>query len=367
MGRETFSELAASAVIAVIVWLFNLDSIVFWGIIAVFIPVVSFIIYCKSENNSRAFAFALLVIPVAAWLVADGFICYDLGFERGKEDTTDVIPYIKEVERLKAELAEEKKYANQAIKDLAQEKKQLEDKNAEKDTVIAAQKKEINDLRESSVPAVVSEPNNTDSVKIVELTRKIDSLNEDVAKSSRTVAELNQDINRINGQLEDEKAARIKAEKIVAAQSKDIDGLQTKFHDSETARAKFEGELKRMASVHSEDIKQLNESRAAYDRTLRTLFFDPSDGIPEYYTEALKFLREIADKSTEARFLIGYILDPYNNSGVTLLKGGEGKNAQRAMIEYEIAAKNGHENAKYFLEILRNKLGIKPGKQKSRK
>lgn len=139
-------------------------------------------------------------------------------------------------------------------------------------------------------------------------------------------------------------AYRESADRIIAE-------LQIQLNNEKLSKSRIEQELRIQININSDDIKQINSAKAEYDRALRTLFFGNNEKKTAYYTNALKLFREKANESTEARFLVGYILDPTHKN--IELNDGEKQNAELAIREYEIAAQEGHEYVQFYLDILR--------------
>ena len=129
-----------------------------------------------------------------------------------------------------------------------------------------------------------------------------------------------------------------------------IAGLQAQLNNERAEKSEVEERLSVQISIHSEDVKQINSAKAEYDRALRTLFFGNNENPQAYYTNALKLFREKANESTEAQFLIGYILDPLHTN--IKLSGKEKQNIDVAIREYETASKNGHKDVSFYLDNL---------------
>lgn len=352
MGNEIFNELIASLIVGFMTVCFSVFPkyrgfmfiiltifIGAWAIIAemkykafiwggaiVVMPLIFSMMYFIFSGMNRAYSLSLLcgliVSTVIIWLMAVGVICYEIGLVTADNNSGRIVASDDEaVMKIQGEFDAYKENANKIIADLGQK---------------------ISDLQKG---LDTEKAGREDAENRLYLQVSIHS--EDIKRLSNVEieAKTKQDkmflaLGNIQSRFDHYKES---ADKIIAE-------LQTQLDNEKARNSEIEERLSVQISIHSEDIKRINSAKAEYDRALRTLFFGNNEHTQVYYTNALKLFREKANESTEAQFLIGYILDPLHTN--IKLSGKEKQNIDIAIREYETASKNGHKDVSFYLDNL---------------
>lgn len=309
-----------------------LKDINHWGLIAVCVCGIVALIsnFFKNSMNENI----RIAMTVTAVIFLASIIIWVLFFSNDNDNSKENIVFIPENQYDKQQLELMKKNLDAALISL--------DIEQEKISSLDKQIQFLTENRDSLLKQLTAEKTYRANAE-KRLSEDSERLNDTSTEYDKTLLAFRNIQSKFNAYKES-------ADNIITGLGQNINELQKQLDSERVERNEAEKRLSAQMNIHSGDIRQLQSMKSDYDRAMHILFFINNDDegyMKYYYNQALNLFREKAKQgSTEAYFLMGYMLDPQH---ARIKSGGIKQNVNEAISHYEKAALQGHTDAQYLL------------------